>query len=133
MSQDGSDYASRCLCQYILSQKIEQKHAELGGDGTWPPSLHGHHPWHVKVDPDFDEPICIIGAGATGLSVAAMLGYIGFTKVTILEASSRNGGRIYTYNFKLGETCNHNYYDVGAMRIPDISTQARYFNPSLGH
>ena len=111
--------------KHILYQHLEQKRIELGPDKTGPPSLDKHHPSHVKVDADFDEPVCIIGAGATGLSVAAMLSYIGFKKVTILEASSNNGGRIYTYNFKLGEACNHNYYDVGAMRIPDISTQAR--------
>lgn len=112
--------------KHILHQHLEQKRNELlGRNETGLPSPDEDHPWHAKADPDFDEPICIIGAGATGLSVAAMLGYIGFSKVTILEASSENGGRIYTHNFKLGEACKHNYYDVGAMRIPDISTQAR--------
>lgn len=112
--------------KYILHQYLVQKRNELlGRNETELPSPDEHNPWHVKIDPDFDKPICIIGAGATGLSVAAMLSYIGFTKITILEASSRNGGRIYTHNFKLGEACDHNYYDVGAMRIPDISTQAR--------
>ena len=56
-----------------------------------------------------------------------MLQFIGFTNITVLEASSRIGGRAYTYQFKAGDGCYHNYYDVGAMRIPCIDTQLRYF------
>lgn len=112
--------------KYLLNRYLVQKRNELcNRNETRLPSPGQDTPWNDKADPDFDENICIIGAGATGLSLAAMLDYIGFTKVTILEASSENGGRVYTHNFKLGEACDHNYYDVGAMRIPDISTQAR--------
>lgn len=112
--------------KYLLNRHLVRKYNDLCGcNETRLPSPDQDNPWNVKVDPDYDQQIGIIGAGATGLSVAAMLDYIGFMNVTILEASSNNGGRIYTHNFKLGEACNHNYYDVGAMRIPDISTQAR--------
>ena len=78
------------------------------------------------VTPDYNQAICIVGAGAAGLSAAVMLHFIGFTNITILEASSRIGGRAYTHHFKAGAACSHNYYDVGAMRIPLIDTQLRY-------
>ena len=35
----------------------------------------------------------------------------------ILEADKRVGGRVYTHKFS-GD--KHDYYDVGAMRFPDI-------------
>jgi len=65
-----------------------------------------------------DSSICIIGAGASGLYLAMMLKHLGFTNVTILEASDRAGGRCYTQDIDGDEY--HSYYDVGAMRIPDI-------------
>lgn len=73
----------------------------------------------------YDQAIGIVGAGAAGLSIAVILQKIGFTNVTILEASERIGGRIYTYEFQERTPCDHNYYDVGAMRIPDADTSAR--------
>ena len=79
-----------------------------------------------EITPDYNQAICIVGAGAAGLSAAVMLHFIGFTNITVLEASSRIGGRAYTHHFRAGAACNHNYYDVGAMRIPLIDTQLRY-------
>lgn len=66
--------------------------------------------------------ICIIGAGAAGLAIAMMLKLVGITNVTILEANSRVGGRCFTQTLSEDEKTddNHNYYDIGAMRIPDI-------------
>ncbi|KAJ3528979.1 hypothetical protein NM208_g9962 [Fusarium decemcellulare] len=49
-----------------------------------------------------------------------MLKVQGVDNVDILEASDRVGGRCFTYKFPEDESCPHNYYDVGAMRIPDI-------------
>ncbi|KAF1992764.1 hypothetical protein P154DRAFT_549918 [Amniculicola lignicola CBS 123094] len=65
-------------------------------------------------------PACIIGAGAAGLQAAMILPTLGITDITILEASDRVGGRAYTHQFPPDSNCKHNYYDMGAMRIPDI-------------
>ncbi len=63
--------------------------------------------------------ICIIGAGAAGLYLAMMLKFLGITNVDILEANNRVGGRCYT-KYLDGNGYPHNYYDIGAMRIPGI-------------
>ena len=66
--------------------------------------------------------VCIIGAGAAGLYAAMLLVVAGVKNFVFLEASERVGGRAYTFNFPedLDYPCNHNYYDMGAMRIPCI-------------
>ena len=49
-------------------------------------------------------------------------------KYEILESNGedRLGGRLFTYYFKNAEGFgDHDYYDVGAMRFPDISTMKR--------
>lgn len=71
-----------------------------------------------NVTPDYNQTIYIVGAGSAGLSAAVLLHLIGFTNITVLEASSRIGGRSYTHCFRVGEACNNNYYDIGTMRIP---------------
>ncbi|PHH59145.1 hypothetical protein CDD81_3690 [Ophiocordyceps australis] len=43
----------------------------------------------------------------------------------IVEASSRIGGRVYTHRFSQEK---HDYYDVGAMRYPDIPIMQRAFD-----
>ncbi|MCJ1407670.1 hypothetical protein MMC19_001741 [Ptychographa xylographoides] len=65
--------------------------------------------------------VCIIGAGAAGLSVALQLKAVGIHDIDIFEASDRVGGRVYTFSFpEPKQAIPHNYYDVGAMRIPHI-------------
>lgn len=59
--------------------------------------------------------IIIIGAGMAGLVAASLLKDTGHN-VTILEANSRIGGRIYTLRAPLSENL---YFNAGAMRIPD--------------
>ena len=62
----------------------------------------------------------IIGAGIAGLYLAMLCDCLGID-YDILEASDRAGGRVYTYQFPKGDTSiRHNYYDVGAMRFPDL-------------
>lgn len=73
----------------------------------------------LPPDPPYTGRICIVGAGACGLYLAMMLKYLDYGKVDILEASDRVGGRLFTYP-RPGDTAAHSYYDVGAMRIPDI-------------
>ncbi|OJD38025.1 l-amino acid oxidase [Diplodia corticola] len=60
--------------------------------------------------------VCIVGAGVAGLFIAMMLDTLGIP-YDILEANERIGGRVYTHRFGPGP---HDYYDVGAMRFPDI-------------
>lgn len=76
-------------------------------------------PDKVKNNGPYQGRICIIGAGAAGLYTAMMLKYLGITNVDILEANNRVGGRCYTQSLS-NDNEYHNYYDVGAMRIPDI-------------
>jgi NADPH-dependent 2,4-dienoyl-CoA reductase/sulfur reductase-like enzyme len=66
--------------------------------------------------------VCIVGAGAAGLYTAMMLKWLGITNVEILEASDHVGGRCATYHFEDSYPCKHDYYDMGAMRIPDIDS-----------
>jgi monoamine oxidase len=61
-------------------------------------------------------PIGILGAGTAGLCAALMLQKLG-RPFEILEASDRIGGRCFTYHFT---SERYDYYDVGAMRFPDI-------------
>jgi len=71
--------------------------------------------------------VCIVGAGISGLYIAMILDSLEIPNLTydILEANSRIGGRVYTHYFtkKL-----HDYYDIGAMRYPNIPTMKRTFD-----
>lgn len=61
-----------------------------------------------------DIKIGIIGGGTAGLSAAVELKKLGYN-ITVFEASSRIGGRIYTHYFDKNRTI---YGELGAMRIP---------------
>ena len=99
------------------------------------PSLPAQPPLlRESPQPDFTPgPVCIIGAGAAGLFAAIAMvdgtetAGVPFTNIDILEASERAGGRVFSYPFTDSQNpATHNYYDVGAMRLPDIPTQQRY-------
>ncbi|KAF4945937.1 hypothetical protein FSARC_14313 [Fusarium sarcochroum] len=77
---------------------------------------------------DYDGRVAIVGAGATGLYLAMMFKYLKISNVDIYEASDRIGGRCYTYNFSEDQDCPHNYYDIGAMRIPHIPAMKSTLN-----
>lgn len=81
--------------------------------------------------------IGIIGAGVSGLFTGMILDFLNQNipelnlSYEILEAADedRLGGRLYTYNFPTQperDVAQHNYYDVGGMRFPDISIMKRY-------
>ncbi|KAM0541140.1 hypothetical protein ACHAPJ_013357 [Fusarium lateritium] len=77
---------------------------------------------------EYKGRVVIVGAGATGLYLAMMLKYFKVPNVDIYEASDRIGGRCYTYNFSDDADCAHNYYDIGAMRIPEIPAMKSTLN-----
>lgn len=97
---------------------IKKVYESIPPDYFLPPSRSPQDP--------FDKPVCIIGAGAAGLYTAMILDDFGI-KYEILEASGRNGGRIFTKNLEEGAEGQHQYFDVGAMRFPDIPMMARTF------
>lgn len=65
--------------------------------------------------------ICIIGAGVTGLTAARELFRCGFTDITLIEQSSRIGGRHLTVPGSPQSNASHTPFEMGAMRMP-------YFN-----
>ena len=107
-------YAKHLLHDHLLAKWNETSHHHYD---TLPaaPSL----PDGVDESDPYQGRVCIIGAGAAGLNTAMMLKYLGATNVDILEANNRIGGRCYTQALS-SDTKYHNYYDVGAMRIPEI-------------
>jgi monoamine oxidase len=71
----------------------------------------------------------IVGAGIAGRGAAWVLRGLGHT-VTILEASERVGGRIFTYRF--GPESDELYGELGAMRIPASHDYTLYFIGRMG-
>jgi monoamine oxidase len=76
--------------------------------------------------PSVKHRICIVGAGITGLFIAMILDSLKIPglEYDILEASDRTGGRIYSHYFS---DARHDYYDIGAMRFPDIEIMKSSF------
>ena len=107
----------------------------------------GDHPIdekHIPLLPDtpieasHNEPltVAIVGAGCAGLFVPMIFNKLSAilkekqlpnlsVSCEIFEASeeSRLGGRVYTHKFSQGGP--HDYYDVGAMRFPQIPIMER--------
>ncbi|KAG2336933.1 hypothetical protein BDR05DRAFT_80702 [Suillus weaverae] len=73
------------------------------------------------------NPVGILGAGASGLYTALILQDLGIP-YRIIEAQGKVGGRLFTYKFQDGTGSPYNYFDVGAMRFPKISSMQRVFN-----
>ncbi|MHC8373700.1 flavin monoamine oxidase family protein [Pseudomonas sp. MDT1-85] len=62
--------------------------------------------------------ICIIGAGVTGLTAARELHRCGFTHITLIEQSTRIGGRHLTVPGSRQSNASHTPFEMGAMRMP---------------
>jgi hypothetical protein len=71
--------------------------------------------------------VYIVGAGAAGLYIVMILGDLNILNLEydILEGSRRVGGRVFTHHFSEDR---HDYYDIGAMRYPDIPIMQRTFD-----
>ncbi|KAF4953171.1 hypothetical protein FSARC_12451 [Fusarium sarcochroum] len=71
--------------------------------------------------------VCIVGAGIAGLYIAMILDDLQIPNLEyeVIEASDRVGGRVYTHRFSEEE---NDYYDIGAMRYPNIPTMQRTFD-----
>ncbi|WAH60049.1 NAD(P)/FAD-dependent oxidoreductase [Pseudomonas silvicola] len=65
-----------------------------------------------------DHSICIIGAGVTGLTAARELLRCGFTDITLIEQSTRVGGRHLTVNTQPAGSIASTPFEMGAMRMP---------------
>lgn len=63
------------------------------------------------------KKIIVVGAGMSGLVAASLLKDAGHD-VTVLEATQRVGGRIFTMREPFMDDL---YLDVGAMRIPQFA------------
>ncbi|KAL8983679.1 MAG: hypothetical protein Q9205_002157 [Flavoplaca limonia] len=105
----------------------EGKVDQLPGVGSFNPT----DPDHLPPRPDDsshdlppDTKIGIIGAGYAGLYSALILDHLGVA-YDILEASPRPGGRVLTHYFS---TRKHDYYDIGAMRFPNVPPMERTFD-----
>jgi hypothetical protein len=76
-----------------------------------------------------DSRICIVGAGAAGLSAAYYLKERGYGRVTVLEAASRVGGKCHSVDFR-GRS-----FDVGANYVTasysEVLRLARKFGAAL--
>ena len=93
-----------------------------------------------RIDPEIEErtdpfKVGIIGAGVAGMFTAMIFDYLNeeyHTNVEyeIMECNdkSRLGGRLYTHYFT---DAKHDYFDVGAMRFPEIGTMKQYVLPEV--
>lgn len=87
--------------------------------------MESHQTFFYEIE-DLDwgkerKKIVILGAGMAGLVSAYELSRLGH-QVTIYEASSRVGGRVWTKRFSDGQ-----YHELGAMRIPQSHDHTRYY------
>ncbi|ETS85835.1 hypothetical protein PFICI_03860 [Pestalotiopsis fici W106-1] len=131
-----SQWASRLVKKNLLEdlprllEKVKQEHGHHAGlafiseatDFLLRPSVSQSildTAFAKSNKPLLKHRICIVGAGVTGLFIAMLLDSLNIPglEYDILEASDKTGGRIRTHYFSDEP---HDYYDIGAMRFPDI-------------
>lgn len=71
----------------------------------------------VNVETAKSKDVAIVGAGMAGLMTYLVLLQAGFTKLSIIEASDRLGGRIHT-EYLSGGPFDYSYQEMSAMRFP---------------
>ncbi|OAX37381.1 FAD/NAD(P)-binding domain-containing protein [Rhizopogon vinicolor AM-OR11-026] len=137
MGADECSFTARYARQLIRGNIARELHAFNESHGVTEPPVGGAHiddPVGTDEHPleggtldkclPLDVTFCIIGAGAAGLYTAMILKELGIP-FDILEASERVGGRMYTHRFS---EAPNDYYDVGAMRWPDIPVMNKAFS-----
>ena len=90
-------------------------------------------PYQPSADAGVPLKVGIVGAGCAGLFTALIFDHLkekcGLdVDYEILESNpeERLGGRLYSYRFEnVKEKGDHDYYDVGAMRFPEIDIMKR--------
>lgn len=146
----GGDSLRIAYAKHLLSKSLTEEHAKQHGwsKAESRPLKHIFSPIPSSLDdlrnrdglfsddPNssvFKGKICIVGAGVAGLLTALMLKIGGIYDFDVIEASDRVGGRLYTHWFsdKENPDSEHDYYDIGAMRIPEIKTMQSYVVPLL--
>jgi NADPH-dependent 2,4-dienoyl-CoA reductase/sulfur reductase-like enzyme len=138
---------ARLLVREQLAREVnilQSSQSDGGGFKGPPDGLHqlplpGQTPWtpdklpkRSEVLRDHEPPqgepkkykLCIVGAGMAGLYIALILDTLKIDHVSFdfFEASDRIGGRCFTYEFS---NIPHDYYDVWAMRFPEINVMKR--------
>ncbi len=78
------------------------------------------------MSPATSQSFNVYFAGIGGLYVALILDDLGIP-YKIIEGRERVGGRLYTYTFRNKTGAPYNYFDVGAMRFPQIPSMRRVF------
>ena len=133
-------YANLEQVRDSIAKLLTRLHKE-GKLSTLPGFEHVHPPSHGEFNPRHlprrqdhkskalptGTKVCIVGAGISGLYSALILDHLG-VPYDILEAADRPGGRILTHYFSTKE---HDYYDIGAMRFPNIPPMERYVMTSV--
>ena len=110
--------------------------------GMIPSSTHASVPDLLKLSSQKKKAV-ILGAGIAGLTVAYELGKAGYD-CTVLEASHRAGGRVFTVRAgtlidEIGnpQYCEwddepHLYFNAGAARIPSTHSNVLHYCKELG-
>jgi len=126
MSVDELSFTARYARQLIRENITHELCAFYESTGTKPSVVHTDTDHSPALDQSVPLGVkfCIIGAGVAGLYTAMILKELGI-QFDLLEASDRVGGRMYTHRFSKKP---NDYYDVGAMRWPNIPVMKKYAN-----
>ncbi|KAK9774570.1 putative L-amino acid oxidase [Seiridium cardinale] len=128
--QNGSPATSQAECLSFSAPNLSNLFATIPADPfDLPKDVVQEHYGSSSIKPydsSVKHRICIVGAGVTGLFIAMIMDSLKIPglEYDILEASDRTGGRIYSHHFS---DLPHDYYDVGAMRFPDIAIMKSTF------
>ncbi|KAH7912672.1 hypothetical protein BJ138DRAFT_750069 [Hygrophoropsis aurantiaca] len=99
----------------------------VGADAPMPYSLRAAITTRAATKTTPALPVGILGAGAGGLYTALILEDLGIP-YRIIEARPNVGGRLMTYKFPDPLGAPYNYFDIGAMRFPEIDAMQRLFH-----
>ena len=93
----------------------------MDAEGPWfdgVAHLREKEPDDIFVATAKSKTIGILGGGMSGLMTAHLLDSVGFHDWTIIEASSRIGGRVHTSYLNGSRPDQYQYQEMGPMRFP---------------